>query len=48
MDKEFQQQIKMITDGIVGKEGAIPKKMTEVEGNNERINKIKEKIRVLR
>ena len=25
LDKEFQQQIKMITDGIVGKEGAIPK-----------------------
>ena len=46
LDKEFQQQIKMITDGIVGKEGAIPKKMTEVEGNNERINEIKEKIRV--
>ena len=44
LDKEFQQQIKMITDGIVGKEGAIPEKMTEVEGNNERINEIKEKI----
>ena len=37
----------MITDGIVGKEGAIPEKMTEVEGNNERINEIKEKIRVM-
>ena len=43
LDKEFQQQIKMITDGIVGKEGAIPQKMTEVEANNERINEIKGK-----
>jgi len=45
LDKEFQQQIKMITDGIVGKEGAIPEKMTKIEGNNERVNEIKEKIR---